>query len=301
MAKTFDDYKRIIEDALVSNLPAQHQENQLVFDAMQYSLTAGGKRIRPALLLAAVDYIGGDIKDAIPYACALEYIHTYSLIHDDLPAMDNDDLRRGKPTNHKVYGEAMAILAGDGLLNTAFEIMSRDIEYRSHNDMDTKGYIKAMRTIATAAGVNGMIGGQTADITKTGSLDSLPSDEAKDILKYIHENKTGKLIEAAVVSGLQIAGASEETIEDFTIYAYNLGLAFQIADDILDQEGKKEDLGKTIGKDEKDNKITYVSIYGLDKAKELLEITSRKAANAIEKYNADFFINLVYELEKRKS
>ena len=295
MERTYDEYKEIINKHLLDFIPVIDNKSISLYDSMKYSLLAGGKRLRPVLLMAACEFAGGDIKDAIPYAAAIEYIHTYSLIHDDLPAMDNDDLRRGLPTNHKVYGEAMAILAGDGLLNTAFEAMAKDMMLYFDDPAQLPKRMKAAYEIAKGAGVRGMVAGQVSDI------ESEEADISNEMLFYIHLNKTGALIKAAIRAGLYLGKPNPDMIERMDIYAENLGLSFQIADDILDVVGNAEELGKNVGQDEKDHKNTYTSINGLDKAYETLDELSDKALNAISDYydNAEFFADLVKELKNR--
>lgn len=295
MERQFDDYKAIVDKHLLDFIPVIDNKSISLYDAMKYSLTAGGKRLRPVLLLAACEFAGGDIMEALPYAIAVEYIHTYSLIHDDLPAMDNDDLRRGLPTNHKVYGEALAILAGDGLLNTAFEAMNKDMMMYFDDPAQIPKRVKAAYEIAKGAGVKGMVAGQVSD------MESEESDISNEMLLYIHLNKTGALIKAAIKAGLYLGDPDREMLEKMDIYAENLGLSFQIADDILDVVGSAEELGKNVGQDEKDKKSTYTSINGLDKAYETLNELSDKALNAISDYydNAEFFAKLINDLKNR--
>jgi geranylgeranyl diphosphate synthase type II len=245
-------------------VPSEMIQPRRLHEAMRYSLFAGGKRLRPALLLAAGEAFGADADALMPAACAVEMIHTYSLIHDDLPAMDNDDLRRGRPTCHKVFGEAMAILAGDGLLTQAF------IALASNEALDAERSLRVMREIAAAAGtVGALIGGQVADMESEGRQ----SDAAT--VEYIHRSKTGALIRASVVTGGIIAGASEEQMEKLGAYGERVGLAFQIADDILDVTSTSEALGKTAGKDMAASKATYPAVHGLSasraRATELVE------------------------------
>lgn len=295
MDKTYDEYKEIINKHLLDFIPVIDNKSISLYDSMKYSLTAGGKRLRPVLLMASCEFAGGNVMDALPYAAAIEYIHTYSLIHDDLPAMDNDDLRRGLPTNHKVYGEAQAILAGDGLLNTAFEAMNKDLMmYFDTPEMLIKR-IRAAYEIAKGAGVRGMVAGQTSDV------ENEEHDISNEMLEYIHINKTGALIKAAIKAGLYLGDPDSEMIERMDRYAECLGLSFQIADDILDVVGNVEELGKNVGQDQKDHKNTYTSINGLDKAYERLEELSDSALDAISDYydNAEFFAGLIKELKNR--
>lgn len=232
---------------------------EVIIEAMKYSLFAGGKRLRPILMMETCQALEGDLDVIRPLAMGIEMIHTYSLIHDDLPAMDNDDLRRGKPTNHKVYGDAMAILAGDGLLNYAVETMLQGTQGLSGTALTN--YISAMRCIMGASGILGMVGGQVADMLSEDRVISL------DEMDYIHLHKTAALLEACVQSGCIIAEAEPATQGRLISYSHRIGLAFQIVDDILDIEGNVEDLGKPIGSDEKNHKSTFVSLYGLEASK----------------------------------
>ena len=240
-------------DALV---PSESVAPERLHRAMRYSLMAGGKRLRPILVLAAGEAFGASTDDLMPAACAFEMIHTYSLIHDDLPAMDNDDLRRGRPTCHKAFDEATAILAGDALLTLAFRVLAADAPHRS-----PERQLRVIREVAAAAGtVDGMIGGQMADIENEGRL----IDEAT--LEYIHRSKTGALISAPVVVGGIIAGASEPELDKLRAYGQRIGLAFQIADDILDVTSTSEQLGKTAGKDLAAHKATYPALHGIEQS-----------------------------------
>lgn len=232
---------------------------EVIIEAMKYSLFAGGKRLRPILMMETCRALEGDLNTIRRLAMGIEMIHTYSLIHDDLPAMDNDDLRRGKPTNHKVYGDAMAILAGDGLLNYAVETMLQGTQDLS--GVALTNYISAMRCIMGASGILGMVGGQVADMISEDRVISL------DEMDYIHLHKTAALLEACVQSGCIIAEAEPATQGRLISYSHRIGLAFQIVDDILDIEGNVEDLGKPIGSDEKNHKSTFVSLYGLEASK----------------------------------
>lgn len=248
------DRKKIVEDALHRYLPDEHSVPQELHTAAHYSVFAGGKRIRPILCLAALEACGGDMAPAMPVACALELIHTYSLIHDDLPAMDNDDFRRGKQTSHKVFGEAMAILAGDALLTEAFVLLSRAEKVR----LAAERRLAVIQEIASAAGIAGMVGGQALDIR---AEKIAPDFEG---LIDIHRRKTGALIVAAVKSGAILAGASDEKIQALGVYGSHIGIAFQIADDILNVEGDSELMGKKTGSDAALGKVTYPSLLGLE-------------------------------------
>ena len=242
-----------------------------IYDAMRYSVLAGGKRIRPILLLLAYDAVGGEGADVYPFACAMEMIHTYSLIHDDLPAMDDDDFRRGMETNHVKYGEWTAILAGDSLLNLAFEVM---LEATMKNP--DKSYIEAMHTLSIASGTRGMIGGQVVDIIS----ENEQADE--QTIDFIHRHKTAALMIAPVDMGAILGGATQEVKQGLHDFALNLGLAFQIADDILDVVSTKQELGKPVNSDIKNNKATYVSIYGLEEAKLKVEQLTNKGIKALD-------------------
>lgn len=293
----FEEYRDLINNHLCDLIPDAGIEAGRLVEAMRYSLEVGGKRIRPVLLLSACDFAGGDIKEALPYALALEYIHTYSLIHDDLPAMDNDDLRRGKPTNHKVFGEAMAILAGDGLLSTAAEAVTA--EPLNHSDDPAKMicHVRAANELMHRAGAAGMIAGQTADIL------SESSDPDAAVIKFIELHKTADLLTAPLRAGLMLAGADEDMLSDFTDFATCLGVGFQILDDILDIEGDKAVLGKSTGKDEEQGKCNYAYVFGLEAAKAELARLTAEAKDALKKYGdaARFFSDLADSLETRNN
>ena len=293
--RSFDEYKELVDQHLMDFIPNIDNKSISLYESMKYSLTAGGKRLRPVLLLAECEFAGGNIKEAIPYACAIEYIHTYSLIHDDLPAMDNDDLRRGLPTNHKVYGDAIAILAGDGLLNCAFEAISKDMMLFYDSPEKIRKRVNAAYEIAKGAGVRGMVAGQVSDIEAENAIAS------KEILEYIHFNKTGALIRAAIKAGLYLGNPTDSMINDLEKYSENLGIAYQIADDIMDVVGNPDEMGKAAGSDEKKHKNTYTSILDIDHARNRLDELTAKAVESIEKYydNAEFFRNLVLDLAKR--
>lgn len=293
--RSFDEYKELVDQHLMDFIPNIDNKSISLYESMKYSLTAGGKRLRPVLLLAACEFAGGNIKEAIPYACAIEYIHTYSLIHDDLPAMDNDDLRRGLPTNHKVYGDAIAILAGDGLLNCAFEAISKDMMFFYDSPEKIRKRVNAAYEIAKGAGVRGMVAGQVSDIEAENAIAS------KEMLEYIHLNKTGALIRAAIKAGLYLGNPTDSMINDLEKYSENLGIAYQIADDIMDVVGNPDEMGKAAGSDEKKHKNTYTSILDIDHARNRLDELTAKAVESIEKYydNAEFFRNLVLDLAKR--
>lgn len=275
---------RFIEDVLKEYMPKEEGYQKTVIEAMNYSLSAGGKRLRPILTLEACKVVGGNEEEAIPFAIAIEMIHTYSLIHDDLPALDNDDLRRGRPTNHKVYGEAMGILAGDALLNYAFEVMLAG----SINKENPEKYLKAINEIAKGAGIYGMIGGQVVDV------ESENKQIEKEKLDYIHMNKTAAMMVGCMRAGATIGGANSEQMEEITKYAKNIGLSFQIVDDILDIVGDEAKLGKKVGSDIENHKSTYPSLLGLDKSKEIAHNLIDEAKKSIEKLsdNVDFLKGL---------
>lgn len=281
----------IIEEELKKILDVNNKP-EIIYDAMRYSVFAGGKRLRPILCISACELVGGDINAALPIACAIELIHTYSLIHDDLPAMDNDDLRRGKLTNHKVFGEAIAILAGDALLNLGFEVL---IRYALDNTKYYKSILKATNEIAKASGSKGMIGGQVIDILSQNTKISF------DELKFMHERKTGALIEASICSGAYIGGACDDDIELLRKYANLLGLAFQIRDDILDVIGKEQELGKNVGSDKINGKSTFINIVGLDKSKEMVQELTFNSVQILNRFGdkSRFLRDLSYYLIER--
>ena len=262
--KTYEEYRIRVENALSPMLESLGEIPDRLLEAMRYSLEAGGKRLRPVMLLAACDMAGGDTATALPFACAIEMIHTYSLIHDDLPAMDNDDLRRGKPTNHKVFGEDLAILAGDGLLNAAAELMAR----AALRIADSRG-VRAMEIVMRHAGVTGMIAGQTRDVLSEGEK------PREDLVAYIHSHKTADLLEAPMEAGLALAGADEAQIRAGFEYGYHLGLAFQMTDDLLDVTGDAALMGKNTGMDAAMDKMTWVALKGV-------EGTEKDAAEQVE-------------------
>ncbi|MBN1664912.1 MAG: polyprenyl synthetase family protein [Deltaproteobacteria bacterium] len=268
--------KAMIDHALEAYMPKEDARPPVLVKAMRYSLFAGGKRIRPILCLAAAEAAGGQISDVLPTACALEMIHTYSLIHDDLPAMDNDDLRRGRPTNHKVFGDAVAILAGDALLTEAFHLIAG----RAGNLQTAPlNLLAVIRDIACAAGHDGMVGGQAVDILSEGAAGDAGT------LHYIHTRKTAALIRAAVTSGACIAGAGREALSALEAYGDHIGLAFQIADDILNVEGSKEALGKNTGSDASHGKLTYPALMGLEASRNKLSTLVACALSDIEGFD----------------
>ncbi len=265
--------KDLVDWSLEKLVPPAKMFPQAVHEAMRYSLFAGGKRVRPILAVAAAESLGAKTRGLLPIAASLELIHTYSLIHDDLPAMDDDDFRRGRPTCHRVYGEAMAILAGDGLLNMAFEVLS---DPRRRKDVPAQRLLAITKEIATAAGVFGMVGGQVVDIQSEGKEIDFPT------LEYIHTHKTGALIRTSVRVGALFARAGKRQFAALSRYGELVGLAFQIADDILDVTGKQEDTGKDVGSDLKKGKKTFPSFYGLEESRRRANEVAERAVAALE-------------------
>lgn len=270
MKEQLKQYIKIIDDKLDQYLAPKDNPQGIIYEAMRYSVFAGGKRLRPVLMLLTCEMCGGDINEVLPFACALEMIHTYSLIHDDLPAMDNDDLRRGKPTSHKQFDEATAILAGDALLNKAFEVVSQ------YDGQNPDRAMKAINILAVSSGTEGMIGGQIVDMHSEGREITL------DELRYLHLNKTGAIIRSACKIGAVMSGADGDKIKAADEFAENLGIAFQIQDDILDVTGTEAELGKPIGSDAEEGKNTYVSLLGLKRSEEMSEEYSKKAKQALD-------------------
>ncbi|OCL26977.1 polyprenyl synthetase [Orenia metallireducens] len=266
---------QLINQALEDYLPNQETHPARLHESMRYSVLAGGKRLRPILVLEAAKLIGANEDDILEAACALEMIHSYSLIHDDLPCMDDDDFRRGKPTNHKVFGEAIAVLAGDSLLTYAFELMTEI------KNVSADKVLLAIRELAKASGNRGMVGGQVADIMAEGR--NIDSDE----LEYIHTHKTGALLKASVRIGAILAGATDEELAALTTYAKEIGLGFQIVDDILDIEGDAKKLGKDIGSDLDRDKATFPAIYGLEESKKMASATCKRAKEALSIFGED--------------
>lgn len=282
-----------IEQILGAYLPKEDGWQKTVIEAMNYSVLAGGKRLRPMLMQETYRMFGGKDKDIEPFMVAIEMIHTYSLVHDDLPAMDNDEYRRGKKTTHAVYGEAMGILAGDGLLNFAFETALRSFE--NGKDLDKKA--KALSVLANKAGIYGMIGGQTADIEAEDMQDKVTAKQ----LYFIHECKTAALIQASMMVGAILAGASDEQVLVVEQAAHDIGVAFQIQDDILDVTSTLEVLGKPIGSDEKNNKTTYVTLKGLDVSMEEQKSLSMHAMELLRSLDLEqpFLMDLIESLITR--
>ncbi len=280
-----------IEHVIDTYMPHECSLQKTIVDAMNYTMSAGGKRIRPMLMKECFELFGGADSLVEPFMAAIEMIHTYSLIHDDLPALDNDDYRRGRKTAHIVYGEDMAILAGDALLNYAFETACKAFDlvwakdesaYEMQKELRTRRVVeRALRILSSKPGIYGMIGGQVADVELTGSLLN------EEQLTYIYENKTGALIEASMLIGAILAQADEGGIEKIQKVAYNVGMAFQIQDDILDETATFEELGKALHSDEKNGKVTYVTIHGIDKAKSEVERLSKEAISLLESIEGD--------------
>ena len=284
-----------VEQVIQSFLPEETGYQKTVLEAMNYSVLAGGKRLRPMLMEETYKLFGGNKKIVEPFMAAIEMIHTYSLVHDDLPSMDNDEYRRGRKTTHVVYGEGMAILAGDGLLNYAFETALKAFDLEPANP----AIGKALQILAQKAGIYGMIGGQTADI-EAENMDQ--SKVTNELLLFIHENKTAALIQSSMMIGAILAGASEEDVKAMEKIAYNVGVAFQIQDDILDITSSLEVLGKMTGSDEKNNKVTYVTLNGMEKSKEDVEKLSKEAIQLLSSFeNKNEFLNqLIEELITRE-
>ena len=281
---------QLIEKALVQELKRKPALEPKLQEAMEYSLTAGGKRLRPILVMAAADAVGAKGTDFVQVACGIEMIHTYSLIHDDLPAMDNDDYRRGKLTNHKVFGEAMAIRAGDALLTQAFEVMG------CQQGVEPQVLLRVMQEMSIAAGPDGMVGGQVIDMLSEDKRISMEK------LRKLHMGKTGALFRAALRCGAILGGATEKQLADLTEYAECFGLAFQITDDILDVIGDEAEIGKPVGSDERNNKSTYVTLTSLGEAQALAAKTVDRAVNALSDMGeeAKFLRELVQYLINRK-
>ena len=283
-----------IEAILKEYLPKEEGWQKTVIAAMNYSVLAGGKRLRPMLMEETYRLFGGKGREIEPFMAAIEMIHTYSLVHDDLPAMDNDEYRRGRKTTHVVYGEAMAILAGDGLLNYAFETAMKS--FTMEGDLEKKA--RALSVLAQKAGIYGMIGGQTADI----EAEDLGDQVTTEHLMFIHAHKTSALIEAAMMTGAILAGASQEETAQIEKAAYEIGIAFQIQDDILDVTSTREMLGKPIGSDAKNHKTTYVTLKGLEESRKEQQELSLHAIETIRSigYSNDFLMELVTSLITRE-
>lgn len=291
--RSFEDYLALVNDNLFRYLPSKDILQKSVVDAMEYSLDAGGKRIRPVLTLAFCEACGGYVENALPFACAVEMVHTYSLIHDDLPCMDNDFLRRGRPANHIANGEAMALLAGDALLTRAFEVMLCD---ETTKLVGAEATVKAASCLARSIGVLGMIGGQVVDLESEGKI------LTQSALDKMHKLKTGALITAAAKMGCIAAQADKNQVLAAENYANSIGLAFQIMDDILDVTSTSKELGKNVGSDLAAQKSTYVSCLGLEKSKRMVLHLTENAVKSLDVFGAkkEFLKTLAVNLSKRK-
>ncbi|NLB18684.1 MAG: polyprenyl synthetase family protein [Syntrophomonadaceae bacterium] len=285
--------KKIIEEALDKLMPTEDCRPHVIHQAMRYAVFNGGKRLRPILVLEGARLMGGDYASVLPIACAVELIHSYSLVHDDLPAMDDDDLRRGKPTCHLVYGDAIAILAGDGLLTLAFELMSTAVGNEPTNH---KKALEAWGELAQAAGSRGMIAGQVVDLISEGQ------EIDEDTLLYTHYNKTGALFKASLKTGAIMSGANDSQLKALEDYAQQFGLAFQITDDILDVEGDELLTGKACGSDARSEKSTFVSVYGLDQSRKMAEQCVKKAIHSLGKFeeSGEFLRELALSILPRR-
>ena len=282
-------YQDLVNQELEKYVKKQKCPEEILNNSMEYSLMAGGKRLRPILVISTYEIFKNDIEKCMPYAMAIEMVHNFSLIHDDLPGIDNDDFRHGKPTNHKQFDEATAILAGDGLLNQAYIVISEDLK----NSREIERKIKVFNEFSLA--VDRMIAGEYVDTEVEGK------QIENELLEYIHKNKTGALLKLCVRMGAILAGVNEEDLKKLTSYAEKIGLAFQIKDDILSEEGNEEILGKPVGNDKKLEKCTYVSKYGLQGAKDILDQITKEAVIELEKYGskAEFLVNLAYYIQNR--
>ncbi len=282
-------YIELVDKKLDEYMPVQYPED--IFKSMKYTVTLPGKRLRPTMCLETCRIMGGVVEDALPTACAIEMLHAQSLIHDDLPCMDNDDFRRGKPSNHKVFGEAIAVLAGDALLSFAPQLI---IEKSKNLSSDT--LIKVLHEFTTTAGAYKLIAGQVADIES--EKGNIKGDKA-ETLEYIHTHKTADLFKLALKSGAIIAGATQEQVNEMDEFGQIYGIAFQIYDDIMDEIATFEELGKTIGKDKEAGKLTYVSLYGLEQAKTKVRELVKQGHDIIYKYNSDIFSNMLDKLVEK--
>lgn len=288
-----------IETVINGFLPREEGEQKTIMEAMNYSIHVGGKRLRPMLMEESYKLFGGNEKVVEPFMAAIEMIHTYSLVHDDLPAMDNDEYRRGQLSTHARFGHAMGVLAGDGLLNYAFETALKAFDYISDKEkvIQYQNVVKALNVLANKAGIYGMVGGQVVDVESENKSISM------DTIKYIHENKTAAMIESSLMIGAILAGASDADVKIMEQVGSDVGLAFQIQDDILDVTSTQEVLGKPIGSDEKNGKTTYLTLVGLDKAREDVAMISERAIDNLKSlsYTNDFLVELVKSLITRES
>ena len=292
-----NDYIEIIDNKLDEYMPVKYPEN--IFKSMKYTVTLPGKRLRPVMCLETCRMFGGNFEDAIPTACAIEMLHAQTLIHDDLPCMDNDDFRRGKPTNHKVFGEAIATLAGDALLTFAPQIILKHSQ-----NLGAEKLLKIMEEYFHAAGAYGVIAGQVVDIEseKSSNLSTYAAlNNPSELLDYIHTHKTADLFKLALRTGAVIANATEEQLEEITEFGQCLGVAFQVSDDILDETSTFEEMGKTLGKDKAAGKLTYTSLYGLEEAKCKVACMLKKSYDIMNKYNIDslVFDEIITGIKKR--
>lgn len=287
----FKEKVKIVDEYLSRIIEERENPQKIIYEAMNYSLLSEGKKLRPVLLLGAYELFRDDLKEALPFACAMEMIHTYSLIHDDLPAMDNDDYRRGKLSNHKKYGQATAILAGDGLLNKAFETgLEASINSKSMNA------VKALKIIADSSGTEGMIGGQVVDMEGDEIINSIED------LKYMYSLKTGAILKSSVIAGAQLAGADEEEMRQLGSYAEKIGIGFQIEDDILDVTGTPEKLGKAVGSDAANKKITYLTFKSIEEARQDVEKFTQEAIESLSMFGgrAEYLVELAKFLTNRE-
>ena len=291
---------KLVNEALEKLLPPADAYPPPIHQAVRYSVFAGGKRLRPILVMAGAEAVGGRIAAVMPAACAIELLHTYSLVHDDLPAMDDDDLRRGQPTCHKVFGEAIAVLAGDAMLTACFGILT---QLSQDTGIPPELVVKVTGELAEAAGANGLIGGQVADLTAAGSAagGTVNGTVNEAILRYIHAHKTGALIKASVRTGAILAGASAEQLAQLTAYAEDLGLAFQIVDDILDVVGDEQVIGKPVGSDQRNQKVTYPALFGLEASRQKAAAAAARALSSLEGLGAeaDFLRRLIHFIINR--
>lgn len=286
--RSFEEYYELVENKLSELMKIKECPQKMVYESMEYSVAAGGKRLRPVLCLAACEASGGRAEDVLSIASAIEMIHTFSLIHDDLPCMDDDDFRRGRPTNHKVFGEDIAVLAGDGLIIYAFEAAASE-------NIPSDRAVKVISALARYSGKDGMIGGQIVD------LQSENKEISAETLEFLHRNKTSALICMSLECGSLAAGASEDIIMAFREYGTYLGLAFQVQDDILDVVGDSEVLGKPAGSDRENGKSTYVTMFSIDKARKIAEDYTNRAINAVKDISGgEFFIKFAEMLMKRE-
>ena len=282
----------LVEKALDKMMPPKEEYPSLINQSMRYSVFAGGKRVRPILVIMAAEALGCKAERVLPTACAMELIHTYSLIHDDLPCMDDDDYRRGQLTNHKVFGENMAVLGGDGLLTLAFELIAKNGDVKG---VKPKNVLKTVELVAEGAGTHGMVGGQVVDIISENRKISEP------VLQYIHTHKTGALIRASILAGAVLCDASKKEYLALKSYGEHIGLVFQIVDDILNVTGDAKKLGKAVGSDAARKKVTYPALYGLEQSRAEVALLCDKARLALRPFGkkAESFLNLVDYLKER--